>query len=111
MRVLLLEDDEATRVLFYEGLTRLGHKVLPCTTNKEALKTLRTSQIDILIIDLMIGDTNSLGLAQYAGYAAPDAEIILVTGSSKFPPAGETVPAIVNDPSFPFFNLITPDRS
>jgi DNA-binding response OmpR family regulator len=84
MRVLILEDDEATRCLFHEGLAALGHDVISFDTIKGALNDMRTSQIDLIIIDLFIGDTNSLGLAQYAGYAAPDAEIILVTGSAQF---------------------------
>lgn len=85
MRTLLLEDDDATRKVFADCLRGAGHEVKECRTVSEALKTLRTGPIDLLVIDLMIGNTNSLGLAQYAGYAAPDAEIILVTGTSKFP--------------------------
>ncbi|WP_299968035.1 response regulator [uncultured Roseobacter sp.] len=84
MRVLLLEDDDAARDVFRECLSDAGHQVVACDTIASALTVLRTSKVDLLIIDLMIGDTNSLGLAQYAGYAAPDAEVILVTGTSKF---------------------------
>lgn len=84
MRVLLLEDDPATRTLFHEGIAGMGHEVISFETNKDALNALRTQKIDIMIIDLLIGDTNSLGLAQYAGYAAPDAEIILITGSARY---------------------------
>lgn len=84
MRALLLEDDEPTRIIFGESIRAAGHDVFECGTIAEALKVLRTATVDLLIIDLLIGDTNSLGLAQYAGYAAPDAEIILVTGSDRF---------------------------
>ncbi len=84
MRALLLEDDEATRSLFRECILAAGHEVMECSTIKEGLNVLRTTQIDLLVIDLLIGDSNSLGLAQYAGYAAPSAEIILVTGSERF---------------------------
>ena len=84
MRALLLEDDEATRTLYRECIECAGHEVLACGTIKEALDVLRTNEVDLLVIDLLIGDTNSLGLAQYAGYAAPLADIILVTGSQRF---------------------------
>ena len=84
MRALLLEDDDATRTLFRECIRGAGHEVLECSTIKVGLHVLRTTQVDLLIIDLLIGDSNSLGLAQYAGYAAPSAEIILVTGSERF---------------------------
>ena len=37
--------------------------------------------------------------------------VACVTGSSKLPPAGETVPPIVTDPLSPFFRRTTPPRS
>lgn len=84
MRALLLEDDQATQALYCECIRAAGHEVVPCTTILDALKALRTAKIDILILDLVIGNSNSLGLVQYAGYAAPNAEIIMVTGSGEF---------------------------
>jgi DNA-binding response OmpR family regulator len=84
MQALLLEDDEPTRVLYGECLSNAGHDVIACSTVESAMNALRTKQVDVLVLDLVIGDTNSLGLAQFAGYAAPDAEIILVTGSGRF---------------------------
>ena len=36
--------------------------------------------------------------------------VACVTGSSKLPPAGETVPPIVTEPISPFFNLTIPTR-
>lgn len=84
MRVLLLEDDEATRLVFEECLLQAGHDVIACDTVAGALTALRTSKIELLVVDLMIGKTNSLGLVYYAGYAAPHAEIVLITGSQRF---------------------------
>ncbi|WP_300038885.1 response regulator [uncultured Roseobacter sp.] len=84
MRVLVLEDDEAARRTFSLCLEDAGHTVVSCDSLACAYKSLRTSKVELLILDLFIGDGNSLGLAQYAGYAAPDAEIIIVTGSGRF---------------------------
>jgi len=84
MRALLLEDDESSRIMFSACLHRAGHEVLECATIAEALTCLRTRQIDLLVLDLLIDNTNCLGVARYAGYAAPEAEIILITGSEKF---------------------------
>ncbi|OJI95101.1 response regulator receiver domain-containing protein [Planktotalea frisia] len=84
MQALLLEDDESTRTLYGECITGAGHKVIECDTLESAYAALRTHRIDVLVLDLVIGDTNCLSLAQFAGYAAPDAEIILVTGSGRF---------------------------
>ena len=84
MQALLLEDDEPTRTLYGECIAGAGHDVISCDTIESAYKALRTKRIDLLVLDLVIGDSNCLGLAQFAGYAAPDAEIILVTGSGRF---------------------------
>lgn len=84
MQALLLEDDEPTRTLYCECIKGAGHQVIACETLESAYTALRTKQIDLLILDLVIGDSNCLSLAQFAGYAAPDAEIILVTGSGRF---------------------------
>lgn len=84
MLVLLLEDDEATRHVFKACIEDAGHSVIECSTIDDATTALRTSKIELLVIDLIIEDTNSLSLAQYAGYAAADAEIILITGSGRF---------------------------
>ncbi|WP_299852517.1 response regulator [uncultured Roseovarius sp.] len=84
MRILLLEDDEPTRELYKECITDAGHEVIACDTIERAITVLRTTHIDLLVIDLLIGNSNSLGFAQFAGYAAPDAEIILITGTGSY---------------------------
>ncbi len=84
MRTLLLEDDEPTRIMYKECIEDAGHEVVECSTIEHAKKALRANKIDLMIIDLVIGNSNSLGFAQFAGYAAPDAEIILVTGTGRF---------------------------
>ena len=84
MQALLLEDDEPTRTLYGECIANAGHEVIECDTLESAYSALRTHRIDVMILDLVIGDSNCLSLAQFAGYAAPNAEIILVTGSGRF---------------------------
>lgn len=84
MQALLLEDDEPTRTLYGQCIADAGHDVIECDTIESAYTALRTKQIDLLVLDLVIGNSNCLSLAQFAGYAAPDAEIILVTGSGRF---------------------------
>ncbi|MEN8951982.1 hypothetical protein [Planktotalea arctica] len=40
---------------------------------------------DLLLLDLLIGQGVSIQVADLAGYRIPDAEIIYLTGSSKYP--------------------------
>ncbi len=67
MQALLLEDDDSTRMLNGECITSAGHKVIECDTLESAYTALRSHQIDVLVLDLVIGDSNCLSLAQFAG--------------------------------------------
>ena len=59
MQALLLDDDESTRTLYGECITGAGHKVIECDTLESAYAALRTHRIDVLVLDLVIGDTTS----------------------------------------------------
>ena len=38
-----------------------------------------------MICDLMIGSETSINVSSFAAYAAPDAEVIFITGTNMFP--------------------------
>lgn len=84
MRVLILEDDEPTRRLYADCIVESGREVVACCSTPDAISALRCLHIDLIIVDLMIENTNSLGVVQFAGYAAPEAEVIMITGSKYF---------------------------
>lgn len=84
-KVLLLEDDAGLRFTFAETLTEAGHSVMAVADNNEAMAQLRKCTPDVLLLDLMINGAFSTDVADYAGYAAPDAAVIYVTGSGLFP--------------------------
>ena len=87
MRVLLLEDDPNLLMAYADALTDDGHIVEACRTEDEAMRQLmlQGSAIDVIVLDLCIGSGTSLSVADYAGYASPDAEVIVVTGSDLYP--------------------------
>lgn len=83
--VLLLEDDAGLRFTFAQTLEDAGHTVISVADNDAALAQLRKCTPDVLLLDLMINGAFSTDVADYAGYAAPDAAVIYVTGSGLFP--------------------------
>ncbi|MEO0400771.1 MAG: response regulator [Pseudomonadota bacterium] len=83
--VLLLEDDPGLQFTFGEALRDAGYVVRAVSNNEEAMQELRRSTPDVLLLDLMIGGGMSTDVANYAVYAAPDAEVIFMTGSGLFP--------------------------
>jgi DNA-binding NtrC family response regulator len=83
--ILLLEDDPGLQFAFTEVLEDAGHVVHGTSCNEEAMAALRRCKPDILLLDLMIGGGLSTDVANYAGYAAPKAQVIFITGSGLFP--------------------------
>lgn len=83
--ILLLEDDPGLQFAFREALSDAGHEVHIASRNDEAMSALLCLKPDVLILDLMIERGLSTDVANYAGYAAPQAEVIYVTGSGLFP--------------------------
>ena len=85
MNTLLVEDDLSLRQVLAATLEAAGHSVVCCGDIDSAERALLCSKFDILILDLFLGDANSLGLASLAGYTAPEADILVLTGSDLFP--------------------------
>ncbi|MEL6467254.1 MAG: response regulator [Pseudomonadota bacterium] len=83
--VLVLEDDPGLQFTFSEALEDAGHDVHIASSNEQAMDTLRRCTPDVLLLDLMVAGGLSTDVANYAGYAAPKAQVIFVTGSGLFP--------------------------
>lgn len=85
MEVLILEDDDALRFALSQALEDEGHQIHQARNISEAISILNRAQPKLLLLDLMIGENCSIQLADLAGYRLPDAEILYLTGSDKFP--------------------------
>ena len=85
-KILLLEDDDGLRFTLTAALERIGHRhVIGVKSCDEAIKVLRRQKPDLVVLDLVIGAESSIDVANYAQYAAPDADVIYITGSRLFP--------------------------
>ena len=84
-KILLLEDDAGLLYTLRTALEGAGHKVLSATSVADAICTLRDEQPDVLVLDLIINSSYSIQVADYAGIALPDAQVIYITGSGMFP--------------------------
>ncbi|WP_299736134.1 response regulator [uncultured Roseobacter sp.] len=84
MDILILEDDLPLLLAFAQALESDNHNVHAVSDIETAADIVSSCKLDILLLDLMIGNDSSLQIAELAGYAAPDAEVVYVTGSTKF---------------------------
>ena len=87
MRVLILEDDGNLRYTFAVAFSQQGHDVTQAACLQDAERALLENRPDVAVLDLMIGDQNSIDIASLLALLSPKTEIIFVTGSCKFPNA------------------------
>ena len=85
MKVLVLVDDAALRFALSLILEAAGHIAFAVASIAAACEILNQVGPDLILLDSMIGPIDSIQVADLAGYRFPDAEIIYITGSNKFP--------------------------
>ena len=95
MKVLLVEDDYALRMVWEDALTDGNYNYTSAGTTSEGMRALMTEEFDVVVLDLLLAEGNSLSLTHYIAYAMPLVPIIVVTGSGFFP-NGELGPLAPN---------------
>lgn len=60
MTILLVEDNQALRVIYKNQLTHDGYAVVEAGTTKEGFEKLKTTPVDLLILDIMLPDKSGL---------------------------------------------------
>jgi len=84
MRVLIVEEKKALGSLWRSHLQRLGYEVELAHTQSEAIRSLRRVDVDIIILDLILGSGSAFAVADFSSYRQPSAKVIFVTNSSFF---------------------------
>lgn len=85
MKILVLEDDPDLRFALTEVLEDGGHSVHVAGNIPQACEILENVAPDMLLLDLMIGPHDTIQVADLAGYRLPEADVIYLTGSNKYP--------------------------
>lgn len=85
MQILVLEDDASLRFALKQILQEAGHTAHEAGDIETACDILDTVQPDVLLMDLMIGHLQSTTVADLAAYRFPDADVVYLTGTDKFP--------------------------
>jgi response regulator RpfG family c-di-GMP phosphodiesterase len=79
-RVLIVEDDRATRTPLAAYLERIGHEVLHAESGEEALGRLTTHRFAAMLCDIRMPGMSGIELIPKALTADPDLAIIMLTG-------------------------------
>jgi CheY-like chemotaxis protein len=82
-RILLAEDDAATRDLVQRALSTDGHEMIVTQDGAEALEKLQATQgVDLLISDVQMPGIDGIELVEKALSALPKLRVILMSGFS-----------------------------
>jgi two-component system NtrC family response regulator len=83
--ILIVDDEEDTRFLLSKVLGKEGFKILEAPNEKQAFKTLKKEEVDIILCDVNLAEANGLDLLEKFKEACPMVEVIMLTayGSIK----------------------------
>ena len=83
-RILLADDEAATRDFVKRSLEQDGHEIFPVSEGAEALAALTAApkSFDLLITDYQMPAMDGISLAEKASKVAPGLPILLISGFS-----------------------------
>ncbi len=79
-RILVVDDEKDQAEAMVETLERVGFAVRMETSGDAALEALRGESFDIVITDLVLGETSGLDILREARREVPDVEVIVISG-------------------------------
>jgi CheY-like chemotaxis protein len=80
LRILVVEDNEDSRILVCELLNTLGHTVAGVGSAEEALEALKKQDFDTLFTDVSLPGMSGVELARKAAAMAPGLAIVFASG-------------------------------
>jgi len=84
MRVLIVEGNPDLGVVWSRHIERLGCEVVLATSQTQAIETMRDHDVNVIILDLVLGEGSAFAVADFASYRYPDAKVIFVTNTTFF---------------------------
>ncbi len=81
-KVLVIDDDEATRGVIEEILTRAGHVVETASGGREGLRRARENRFDVVLVDIIMPDVDGIETITELRERDPSLRIVAMSGSS-----------------------------
>jgi len=91
-RILVVDDDGASRSLMAQILAEDGHGVLACADGAEAVERLeRDGEFDVVVSDIRMRDVDGLEVLDWVHKHAPETPVLLVTAFGNIDGAVEAI--------------------
>lgn len=85
MRVLIVEDDPQQAEEYRLALAAKAEYCEISRTISDAMSVILRRSFDLVVLDILLPDGNTLSLADYLRMRHPDTAILSITGSNIFP--------------------------
>jgi DNA-binding NtrC family response regulator len=97
--VLIVEDDSSLRLLCRVNLELEQYRVLEAETMAQAIALVGSEPIDVVLLDLHVGEDHGVTLLPYLRESRPGASVCLLSGTSENDPEQlEGVHAFIRKP-------------
>jgi len=80
--ILLIDDEESVRMLCQTALERAGYRVLTAESGQNGLRLLQHQEVDLILVDIFMPETDGLDLIQHLRATRPTSKIIAMSGGS-----------------------------
>jgi two-component system, OmpR family, KDP operon response regulator KdpE len=84
--VLIVEDDPSLRLLCRVNLELEHYRVLEAETLEQAIALVTSEPIDVVLLDMHIGEDHGFELLPYLRVSRPGAAVCLLSGTSETDP-------------------------
>ena len=90
-RILVVDDEQATREVFAELLQHWGYEVDQTADGHEALKLAAERHPDVIVSDLVMPKLDGLALVRALREEQPDTPVVIITGRGTIDAAVEAI--------------------
>jgi DNA-binding NtrC family response regulator len=96
--VLVVDDDEALRMLCRVNLELEGYRVLEAGSLTVARDLLAAEAVDVVLLDVHVGSENGTELLRELRSSRPGLPVALFSGTSELRETGEDADAVIRKP-------------
>lgn len=84
LRILIVDDDDALRVLYEKELARAGYDVVTVDSAQAAVETASEQSFALVILDIEMPDLSGIDMLSQLRQIEPDTPVILNTAYSTY---------------------------
>jgi len=84
-RILIADDDAGVRSVLARHLASAGHEVLEAADGRGCLDVLRTTPVDLVIVDIYMPEVDGIAVIAQAHRELPHLRILAISGGGTVP--------------------------